>query len=161
MTGLAEPDLMPVHLTKKPMKKLLTLTATTLLALVATSFAASDKDAVIQAEKNIWQAVKDKKVDEFQKMLSADFRAVYASAINKLAQEVADIKKVDMKSVTLGDMDVVFIDKDAALLTYQVTVQGTEEGKDVSGKYNAASVWKKEGNDWKGVFHSEVKAVAE
>jgi len=152
---------MPIHLTKKPMKKLLTLTTTALIALAATSFAASDKDTVIQAEKNIWQAVKDKKFDEFQKMLSADFRAVYASAINKLAQEVADIKKVDMKSVTLGDMDVVFIDKDAALLTYQVTVQGTEEGKDVSGKYNAASVWKKEGNDWKGVFHSEVKAVAE
>ena len=149
---------MPVHLTKEPMKKLLTITATTLLALVATSFAASDKDAVIQAEKSIWQTVKDKKFDDFKKMLSADFRAVYASAINKMEKEVADIKKVDMKSVTFGDMDVVFIDKDAALLTYQVTVEGTEDGKNVSGKWNAASVWKKEGSDWKAAFHSEVKA---
>jgi hypothetical protein len=143
------------------MKKLLTLTATTLFVLTAASFAASDKDAVIQAEKNIWQAVKDKKFDAFQKMLSADFRSVYASAMNKIEQEVADIKKVDMKSCTFGDMDVVFIDKDAALVTYQVTVEGTEDGKNVSGKWNAASVWKKDGNDWKGVFHSEVKAEKE
>ncbi|MEY2520323.1 MAG: hypothetical protein QOF24_2082 [Verrucomicrobiota bacterium] len=140
------------------MKKLLTLTTTVLLALAATSFAASDKDTVIQAEKNVWQAIKDKKFDAFQKMLSADFRAVYASAINKLDQEVVDIKKVDMKSVTFGDMDVVFIDKDAALLTYTVTVEGTEDGKNVSGKWNAASVWKKDGNDWKGAFHTEMKA---
>ena len=139
------------------MKKLITLTATALIALAATSFAASDKDAIVQAEKNIWQTIKDKKFDDFKKMLSADFRAVYASAINKLEQEVADIKKVEIKSCTFGDMDVVFIDKDAALVTYQVTVEGTEDGKNVSGKWNAASVWKKEGNDWKGVFHSEVK----
>jgi hypothetical protein len=143
------------------MKKLLVLTTTALLALAATSFAASDKDAVIQAEKNIWQAVKDKKFDAFQKMLSPDFRSVYASAMNKLEQELADIKKVDMKSVTFGEMDVVFIDKDAALLTYTVTVEGTEDGKNVSGKWNAASVWKKDGNDWKGVFHTEVKAEKE
>ena len=143
------------------MKKLLTLTTTALLALAATSFAASDKDAVIQAEKNIWQAVKDKKFDAFQKMLSADFRAVYASAINKMEQEVADIKKVDLKSITFGEMDVVFIGKDAALLTYSVTVEGTEDGKSMSGKWNAASVWKKDGTDWKGVFHTEVKAEKE
>ena len=143
------------------MKKLLTLTTTALLALASTSFAASDKEAVIQAEKNIWQAVKDKKFDAFQKMLSADFRSVYASAMNKMEQEVADIKKVDIKSMTLGDMDVVFIDKDAALLTYSVTVEGTEDGKSVSGKWNAASVWKKEGTDWKGAFHTEVKAEKE
>ena len=152
---------MPVHLTKEPMKKLLTLTATTLFVLVATSFAASDKDTIIQAEKNVWQTLKDKKFDAFQKMLSADFRGVYASAITKLEQELADVKTVDLKSVTPGEMDVVFIDKDAALLTYQVTVEGTEGGKDVSGKYNAASMWKKDGNDWKAVFHTKVKAVAE
>ncbi len=143
------------------MKKLLTLTATALFALTAASFAASDKDTIIQAEKNIWQSIKDKKFDAFQKMLATDFRSVYASAINKADQEVADIKKVDIKSATFGEMDVVFIDKDVALVTYQVTVEGTEDGKNVSGKWNAASVWKKEGNDWKVVFHTEMKAEKE
>jgi ketosteroid isomerase-like protein len=55
-------------------------------------------------------------------------------------------------------MDVVFIDKDAALLAYSVTFEGTEGGKDASGKMNAASLWKKEGNDWRCVFHTDMKA---
>ena len=44
-------------------------------------------------------------------------------------------------------MDVVFIDNDAALVSYHATIKGTQEGKDISGKINAATVWKKEGND--------------
>jgi hypothetical protein len=158
LTGFAEPDLMAVHLTKKPMKKLLTLTATALFALTAASFAASDKDAITAAEKNAWQSIKDKKFDAFQKMLAADFRGVYASGINKADQEVKDVKSIDFKSFTLGEMDVVFLDKDCAMVTYQVTIEGTEGGKDISGKAYAASFWKKEGNDWRIAFHTDMKA---
>jgi hypothetical protein len=91
-------------------------------------------------------------------MLSADFRGVYASGITKADEEVADVRTIEFKSYTLGEMDLVFIDKDAALVTYQVTIQGTEGGKDISGKANAASLWKKEGNDWRIAFHTDVKA---
>jgi len=44
------------------------------------------------------------------------------------------------------------------MLTYSVTIEATEAGKDASGKMNAASIWKKEGNDWRCVFHSDMKA---
>jgi hypothetical protein len=143
---------------EKPMKKLLTLTATALFALTAASFAASDKDAIIAAEKNAWQSIKDKKFDAFQKMLATDFRGVYASGINKADKEVADVRTLDFKSFTLGEMDVVFIDKGCAMVTYQVTIEGTEGGKDISGKAYAASFWKKEGNDWRIAFHTDMKA---
>jgi len=73
-------------------------------------------------------------------------------------QEMTEVKTVDLKSYTLGDIDVVMIDKDAAMLTYSVTIEATEAGKDASGKMNAASIWKKEGNDWRCVFHSDMKA---
>src|SRR5437588_115810 len=112
----------------------------------------------ITAEKNAWQDLKDKKWDDFKKIFSADFRGVYATGINKIDQEMTEVKTVDLKSYTLGGMDVVFIDKDAALLTYSVTIAGTEGGKDASGKMNAASIWKKEGNDWRCVFHTDMKA---
>jgi hypothetical protein len=55
-------------------------------------------------------------------------------------------------------MDLVFIAKDTAMVTYQVTIQGTEGSKDISGKANAASIWKKDGNDWRVVFHTDVRA---
>lgn len=61
------------------MKKMITYIATALLATIAISFAASgDKDAIISKEKAAWQAYKDKKTDEFKKLLSMDLVTVYA-----------------------------------------------------------------------------------
>lgn len=140
------------------MKKLIALALITLFAASAALFASPDKDTLITAEKNAWQNLKDKKWDDFQKIFSTDFRGVYGSGINKLDKEMTEVKTLDLKSYTLGDMDVVFIDKDAALLAYSVTVEGTEGGKDASGKMNASSIWKKEGNDWRCVFHTDMKA---
>jgi hypothetical protein len=140
------------------MKKLIAFSLIALFASSAAVLAAPDKDTLITAEKNAWQNIKDKKWDDFKKIFSADFRGVYSSGITTLDKEMADVKTLDLKSYSLGDIDVVFIDKDAALLTYSVTFQGTEGGKDASGKMNAASLWKKEGGDWRCVFHTDVKA---
>ena len=55
------------------MKKLITYIMTALLATIAISFAApDDKEAIISKEKAAWQAFKDKKADEFKKLLSTD-----------------------------------------------------------------------------------------
>jgi hypothetical protein len=140
------------------MKKLIAFALIGLLATAAAVIASPDKDALITAEKNAWQNIKDKKFDDFKKVFGSDFRGVYPSGINKLDKEMTEVKTLDLKSYSLGDIDVVMIDKDAALLTYQATVEGTEDGKDVSGKMNAASIWKKEGNDWRCVFHTDMKA---
>jgi hypothetical protein len=139
------------------MKKAFTLTVITIFTLAAVAFAA-DKDAVIAAEKGAWQSIKDKKFDQFQKILANDFRGVYASGISKADQENTQVRTLDLKSYTLGEMDVVFINKDTAMITYPVTIEGTEGGKDMSGKMNAASIWKKEGNDWRVVFHTDMKS---
>jgi hypothetical protein len=140
------------------MKKLIAFALVTLFATSTALFASPDKDALTAAEKNAWQSIKDKKWDDFKKVLSADFKGVYSSGINTPDKEMTEVKTLDLKSYTLGDIDVVMIDKNAALLTYSVVVGGTEDGKDVGGKMNAASVWKKEGNDWRLVFHTDIKA---
>ncbi len=140
------------------MKKLLNLAVTTFFAMSAIALASPDKETIVAAEKDAWQNIKDKKFDLFQKMLAADFRGVYASGINKADKELASVRTLDFKSFTLGEMDLVFIDKDTAMVTYQVTIQGTEGGKDISGKANAASIWKRDGNDWRVVFHTDVRA---
>lgn len=140
------------------MKKLLSLATITFLALSAASQASPDKETILEAEKKVWQSIKDKKFDVFEKNLSADFRGVYASGISKRDQEIGEVKKLDLKSFSLSDVDLVFIDKDAALVTYKVTAAGTQDGKEIPAKMNAASVWKKEGNEWRVVFHTDCKA---
>ncbi|MEY2563760.1 MAG: hypothetical protein QOH88_1953 [Verrucomicrobiota bacterium] len=140
------------------MKKLLSLIVVVSFALTALSLAASDKDAIMAAEKDAWQSIKDKKFDVFQKMLATDYRGVYGDGINKVEKEMADVRKLDLKTFTLGEMDVVFIDKDAALVTYQITIEGKQAGAEMSGKANVASVWKKEGDGWRIAFHTDAKA---
>ena len=137
------------------MKKFIALTLVALFASSVAVFASPDKDTLIAAEKNAWQNIKDKKLDDFKKIFASDFKGVYADGINSVDKEIAGVKGLDLKSYDLSEIEVTMIDKDAGLLTYTVTVQGTQDGKDISGKMNAASVWKKEGNDWRCVFHTD------
>lgn len=139
------------------MKTLLSFAAITFFASVAVSFAAGDKDAMIDREKAVWQNVQDKKFDAFRKYFADGYRSAYAEGIYNVDQEVNAVRKTDLKSFSFSDTTVVFPDKDTALLTYKVTAEGTQEGKDMSGTYNCASVWHKSGSDWHAIFHTEIK----
>jgi hypothetical protein len=139
------------------MKKYITYAMTALFATIAVSIAAPDKDAMMAKEKAAWQAFKDKKNDEFKKLLSADFMGVYSDGIQTLQKELDTMKKWDMKSFSFSDFNVVFPDADTATMTYKVTVEGTSEGKDASGTYNAGSVWRKHNGQWHAVFHTNAK----
>src|SRR5256886_10269523 len=72
------------------MKKQLSYTLIALCATIAISFAAPDnnKDAIISKEKAAWQAFKDKKQDDFKKLVSADLVAVYSNGILTLQKEL-------------------------------------------------------------------------
>ena len=140
------------------MKKYISYAITILLASTAVSMAAPDKAAMEAKEKAAWQAFKDKKADDFKKVVDKDIRCVYADGIANLEKELADMKKWDMKSFAISDFDTFSDEKDVMVTTYKVKIEGTVDSKDVSGTYNAGSVWKKEGNDWLAIFHTNIKA---
>jgi hypothetical protein len=137
------------------MKKYIIYAMTALFATIAVAIAAPDKDAIMAKEKAAWQTFKDKKSDEFRKLLSADFMGVYSDDIYTLQKQMEGMQKWDMKSFSFTDMNVVFPDADTATITYKVMVEGTFGGKDASGTYNAGSVWKKQKGEWHAVFHSD------
>jgi len=143
------------------MKKLMTYTVTAFLATIAISFAApNDKEAIISKEKAAWQAFKDKKADEFKKLLSTDLVTVYAGGMHNLQQELDGMSKTDMKSFDLSDFNVVFPNKKTAIITYKAKIEATSEGKDISGIYNAGSVWHTANGQWVGIFHTDSKVTA-
>jgi hypothetical protein len=131
-----------------------------LLATVAVSTDAQDKDAIIAKEKAAWQAFKDKKADEFKKLVSADLVTVYAEGMHSMQQELDIMAKTDMKSFSLSDFNVTFAGPDIAMITYKATVQSTSGGKDTSGTYNAGSVWRMTNGQWQAIFHTDSKVVA-
>jgi Domain of unknown function (DUF4440) len=142
------------------MKKALSYTIAVLLAGIAVSFAGPDKAAMDAKENAAWQAFKDKKADAFQKLIDKDLRAVYDEGIMKLSDELEAMKKWDMKSFAISNFDMFSDEKDVVVTTYVVKVEGTYDGHDMSGTYNAGSVWKMEGNDWLAIFHTNIKQAA-
>jgi hypothetical protein len=142
---------------RKTMKKMITFTMIVLLATAAISLAASTEDTMMEKEKAAWQAFKDKKADDFKKLVSANVVAVYAEGMSDMQKELADMQKWDMKSFAISDYKVTSYGSDIAISTYKVAVEGTYDGKDQSGTYNAASVWKKQKGQWQAIFHTNVK----
>lgn len=140
------------------MKKLLSYTMTALLATIAVSIAAPDKEAIMAKETAAWQAFKDKKADDFKKVVHADFRGVYAEGISTMQTEMDDMKKWDMKSFTISDYNAISAGADTIVTTYTVTIEGTYDGEDHSGTFNAGSVWKMGKGAWMAIFHTNSKA---
>ena len=127
---------------------------------VAGFAAGADKDAIEAKEKAAWQAFKDKKGDDFKKLVDKDFRGVYAEGVSTLQTELDDMKKWDMKSFAISDFAAFSNKPDVIVTTYVVKIEGTYDGKDHSGTFNCGSVWKKEGNDWLAIFHTNAKQEA-
>ena len=50
------------------------------------------------------------------------------------------MKKWDMKSFAISDYDIFSDEKDVIVATYKVKLEGTFDGKDMSGTYNAGTV---------------------
>jgi hypothetical protein len=143
------------------MKKQITYLMTALLAIVAVSNAATpDKTAMEGKEKAAWQAFRDKNEAEFKKLVDKDVRGVYDTGVANLAGELDAMKKWEMKSFAISDYDIFSDEKDVIVSTYTVKVEGTFDGKDMSGTYNAGSVWKKEGSNWLAIFHTNIKQAA-
>jgi len=66
--------------------------------------------------------------------------------------------KTDVRNNAFADMKVVFPAADVAVISYKVTTQATSAGQDISGTYNAATVWVKYADKtWLAVFHTFVK----
>jgi ketosteroid isomerase-like protein len=142
------------------MKRLINYIVIALFATTAVSIAAPDKEAIMAKEKAAWQAFKDKSADDFKKVVDKDVRGVYAEGISDMDKELSDMKKWDMKSFTISDFKSFSDEKDVIVTTYVVKVEGTYDGKDASGTYNAGSVWKKEKDGWLAIFHTNVKQEA-
>src|SRR5207244_12472248 len=90
------------------MKKLISYAIAGLFATGAISFAAShkaDKVDIKEKETAAWQSFKDKKADDFKKLVDKDFKGVYAEGISGLQKELDDMQKWDMKSFEISDYD--------------------------------------------------------
>jgi hypothetical protein len=138
--------------------KTLTYAVVLSCAAVVVSLAQSPDKAAMEAKENAaWQAYKDKSADGFKKVVDKDIKCVYDVGISDMTKEVSDMKTTDIKSFTISDFNMFTDEPDVIVTTYTVKLDASNGGQDMSGTYNAGSVWKKEGSDWLAIFHTNVK----
>jgi len=70
------------------------------------------------------------------------------------------MQKWDMKSFSISDFTAFSDEPNVMLTTYIVKIEGTYDGKDMSGTYNAGSVWKQKKGAWMAIFHTNIKQGA-
>ena len=140
------------------MKTYLTYTVVAFFAITVLAIAGPDKAMIMAKEQAAWDTFKAKDAAGFKKVVDKDFRGVYGNGFYNRQKELDDMSKWDIKSVTVSDFDTFSDEPDVVVATYKVTLNATFNGQDMSGAYNAGTVWKKEGNDWLAIFHTHAKA---
>ena len=121
---------------------------------------AQSQRIIISTEKKLWEAWKTKNYKPFKTYLTSD-------SVNISDQGVAsknDMLKAfesmncDVKSYDLSDIKVVFLDSDAALITYKGTQDATCGGQTVPAAVWASSTYVRRGGKWLAASHQETTA---
>jgi hypothetical protein len=143
------------------MRKLLVL-AIGLLAFGPPCLAQSKNSAaeqkLIGAEKQLWEAWKNKDAAPFKEYLTDDTVNVTPNGVERGKEKaIESIAKspCEVKSYALTDFKVDWVDKDAALLTYKAAEDATCNGQKIPPTVWASSLWVKKGSKWVAPFHQE------
>src|SRR5438093_2882 len=104
------------------MKKYIAYTVVAFFAAALVAIAAPDKEAMMAKEKAAWQTFKDKKADDFKKLIDKDFRGVYGDGIYNLQKQLDDMQKWDLKSFTISEYYAFSDEPDVIVTTYTVKI---------------------------------------
>lgn len=119
------------------------------------------KAALITLEKSAYGAWKSKDMKFWDTFLSDKF--VGWDSLGKLdkASAIREYARADceMESYALSDEQATLLGKDAALITYQATVNGKDGGQKVPTSSWVAGVYVCEDVRWKRAFHAQAPIV--
>ena len=117
-----------------------------------------NEQAIIDLEKAVTEAYKNKKADMFRKYLAKNYVGINADGATKRTSEVTEMQDTDLRNYSFADMKVVFPKAGVAVVTYKSTVESSAAGQDTSGAYNVASVWTKRWGNWVLISHAFIKS---
>jgi hypothetical protein len=106
----------------------------------------------------IWDSIKRKDYDAFGRMLDRDYTEVEDDGVYDKAGILAYVKDLVITDVTFANRKMMRVDKDAVILTYDVTAKGTFKGQPLTGPYHAASAYVNRDGQWLGIYYQQVLA---
>jgi len=132
-------------------------------ANVAAKPAGPTADSLLALDTKAWEAYKNKDGKYFEgflgdNMISGDGKGSMPKA--EVVKEISENKE-DIKSFSLSDPHVTTAGADTVVLTYKATVEGTtDKGKPLPSPVTVATVFVRNGSDWKAIYHNEVPVMA-
>jgi ketosteroid isomerase-like protein len=136
-------------------------------ALVLTAGAANaltndarTKAAVVTLEKSAYDAWKSKDAKFWEAFLSAKFVGWGSSRLDKAsATKEYTGADCDIKSYALSDEQISPLGENVALITHKTAVDGTCGGQKIPAMNWTASVYVRDGDKWKAIFHAQAAVV--
>jgi ketosteroid isomerase-like protein len=122
---------------------------------------APTKPALMTLENSAYQAWKTQDTKFWDTYLSDKFVGYgWSGKLDKASatQEYSGAG-CEIKSYALSEGQLTLLDDNAALLTFKTTIDGTCGGQKVPANSWAASVYVRDGDRWKDVFHAESPIV--
>lgn len=119
-------------------------------------------DEIIEKERQMFEAIKQKNWDAFAAVLADDTVYVDPEGAHDRAQAIAKVRKIDMTEYALTDFRVVRVDADAAVVTYTMNAKGSYDGQPVPPlTLRETSAWHRREGRWLNVYHQETQFVEE
>ena len=115
---------------------------------------------IIASEKRLWEAWKNKDDKPFKVALSPGSIMVSDMGVTDKEAIVNDISSgnCEVRSYSLSDFKLTWLDSDAAILTYKATQDVTCNGTAGPAAVWSSSVWMRRGGKWYVATHQETPA---
>ena len=126
------------------------------LAAPAAAQPAPSPGALATQENAVWQAIADHRFDTFAAFLDRDYVGIYGNAVRTAAQEVADVRMINLARFQISEFVMRTVDANNIVVTYRVDISGNAQGQDFAGRFNVASYWHRAGRQWRVHLHSQV-----
>ena len=106
-------------------------------------------------------AFKDRDVAVIKRLMTRDAIAItpYYGKLQGKAEQIKSLPDVKLTEYTRGKLNVSFLSKEVALVTYPVQLKGTFKGKELFSKNYVSSIWVKRGRKWVQAFYQRTPVV--
>jgi len=129
----------------------------------ANTATAPSKDVLAAREKQAFEAWKGKDGKFFDGFLIPNFVMMDGAYRGGKADTVKMISEnpCTVGSYSMSDEKVTNVSPQVAVITMKVTADVTCEGKKMPSPVTSVSVYVREGNEWKGAYHTEVPILSQ
>jgi hypothetical protein len=121
---------------------------------------ATSKKLIISTERKLWEAWKKADMKPFRSYLSTDSVMIGDSGVANKSESLKAMEGMscEVQSYELSDIQVTFLNSDAALLTYKAAQDGTCGGVTLPPTAWASSAYVRRGGKWWAASHQETPA---